>query len=132
MACQGISVMNGRIANVEESNRAILSQLDQAIIDKVVVALMTNLKYRITGSNGYYEVSGNGYSFTLAVTNGRVSVRSRGSIPTGIETQVKALLDGLAGKVRQQQVINQLTKAGVKINNQQTAPNGAIVLSVRI
>ena len=115
MPCDGISVAS---AKVSLENKKYLAMVDQVVIDKVIETYLTSL--------GYSEASRN---FLVSVTDGRVQVIGG---PAGLETKLAQLLDGLAGKMRQQVIIQKLVKAGVKINQNQIAGNGAVVLNVEI
>lgn len=130
MPCDGVSVAS---AKVVLENEKYMAMVDQATIDKVVIAYLSNLKFQVDASrssNGYIVAYDNlGSRFTLVVWNGRISVTGG---PAGLETKLAELLNGLAGKMRQQVIIQKLAKAGVKVNQNQTASNGAIVLGVEL
>lgn len=115
MPCNGVAVAT---AKVMTENEVFLAMIDQATIDKVIDAYLTNLGYPAGQRR-----------FTVRTYNGRVSVTNG---PVGLEDKLAELLNGLAGKMRQKVVVQTLQKAGVKINNNQTASNGAIVLNVEI
>lgn len=127
MPCNGVTVASAKVPLEEQKYIALAGQ---AIIDQVVKAYLGNLGYIVAGEDGYFTANSaqTGY-FRFTVSNGYVSVSGG---PSGLETQIKTLLSGLAGKVRQQIIVQTMAKAGVKITSNQTASNGAIVLDVEI
>ena len=127
MPCNGVTVASAKVPLEEQKYIALAGQ---AIIDQVVKAYLGNLGYTVAGEDGYFTANSaqTGY-FRFTVSNGYVSVSGG---PSGLETQIKTLLSGLAGKMRQKVVMETMAKAGVKINGSQTAPNGAIVLELEI
>ncbi len=99
MPCQGISVAWAKVAL---ENEKYLAMVDQATIDKVIEVYLTSL--------GYSEADRN---FQMRIYDGFVRVTGG---PPRLEAKIAQLLDGLAGKMRQQVIIQKLAKAGVKIN----------------
>lgn len=120
MPCNGVAVATAQVAQEVEK---YLSLVPQATIDQAVKAYLANLGYK---ADGYYYTPG---YFTVSVRNGRVSVSGG---PAGLEAQIVKLLEALAGKVRQQVIIQKLAQAGVKINQSQVASNGSVVMEVEL
>lgn len=54
------------------------------------------------------------------------------ALTQNIKADITDLVTRLTGHIQQQQIINQIRTAGYIITNQQTAPNGAIVLEVQL
>mgnify|MGYP001579132877 CR=1 FL=1 len=125
MPCNGVSVASAKVAL---ENEKYLAMVDQAVIDKVVGIYLANLGYQVSGENGYYQVPG----FTIRIYQGRLEVSGRGSLRYELVEKLAELLNGLAGKMRQQVIVQKLAKAGVKVNQNQVAGNGAVVLNVEI
>ena len=125
MPCMGVAVASAKVAL---ENEKYLAMVDQAVIDKVVGIYLTNLGYQVSGKDGYYQVQG----FVIRIYQGRLEVSGKGSLRYELVDKLAELLNGLAGKMRQQAIIQKLAKAGVKINQNQVAGNGAVVLNVEL
>jgi hypothetical protein len=126
MPCNGVSVATARVA---QDTQKFLAILPQEAVDKAVVAFLKQIGYPQAQSFYKGEVNlGNSRYLYLDDLN-RIFVDGN---DRSLLAQVNGFLDTLAGRIRQNVIWQALQKQGVKITNQQTASNGAIVLSVEI
>lgn len=148
MPCNGVAVANGRI----ELNQArALAQLPADVLrDTVALHLRQNFpalagaaleplpwQYDFGVADiGFklgrylFQIQRNG-SVTVSVGSGRRAAGDQDAT-RAMSHAITELLAGLAGAAMQQQTINDLRAAGVRITAQQRAANGAIVLSVEV
>lgn len=115
MPCNGVAVA---FATVNLETEKYLDMIDKIAVDKVIEAYLTNLGYPLSTRQ-----------FTVRFEYGRMSVING---PTGLEIKLRELLDNLAGKMRQQVIIQKLLKSRIKISSNQVASNGARVLEVEL
>jgi hypothetical protein len=142
MPCNGVAVASVTVA---DDLKKFLGMLPQSAIDQAVIALVKAEGWNVTGKDGSFVASridkvsalsqmgiksgnaGFSQSFRFTVKDGEVTIPN-----ADLEKKLLALLIGLAGQVRQQVVAQAIAKAGAKIEKSQTAPNGALVLTVRL
>lgn len=116
MPCDGIAVATAKVS-IEVAK--YLDMMDKTAIDKVIETYLGNLNF-----------SKNERQFTVFFSYGRI--RIVGNSPLGLDEKLEKLLTNLAGKIRQQVIIQKLAQAGVKINQNQIANNGMRVLEVEL
>jgi hypothetical protein len=142
MPCDGVAVASVTVA---DDLKKFLGMIPQNTLDQAVIALVKAEGWNVTGEDGNYLASrlnqkkallklginsGNrGYSqdFRFTVKDGEVTIPN-----ADLEEKLLALLTGLGGQARQRVVAQAIAKAGGTIEKSQAAPNGALVLTVRL
>lgn len=148
MPCNGVAVAS---AQIEQELEKFLGLLGQETIDQAVVVFLASQGLTATGSDGRYTVSprqgagkalmsnlgvvqrtGNEY-YSVFIRGGRVNVEgSNGIKASEIAQKLEGLLSALAGKSRQNVLVQTLQKAGITIKQSQVASNAAVVLTVEL
>lgn len=137
MPCNGIAVATAKISNDLTEYLALLPEetINQAI-QAYIKAQFPGLS-DVGGSiyRGWILVSVTPFTVEVNPQTGEVRVSSRLSANSGVRDQLKTgiinLLTGLAGYALQQQFIGKVSGLA-RITGQQTATNGAVVLSVEL
>ena len=125
MPCNGVSVATARVA---QDTQTFLALLPQEAVDTAVVAFLKQIGYPDAKIRRSGVIALNEYRH-LYLNRGKLQEDNNSR---ALLAQVNGFLNTLAGKVRQNVIQGALQKRRVKITNQQTASNGALVLSVEI
>lgn len=129
MPCNGVSVATARVA---QDTQKFLAILPQEAVDNAVVAFLKQIGYKEAEVNGSGRILLEPKSYRELYLGYQNTTVTEDFNDRSLLAQVNGFLDTLAGRIRQNVIQQALQKQGVKITNQQSAPNGALVLSVEI
>lgn len=131
MPCNGVSVAT---LKVDQKDQMFLDMYSQEEVKEVICKFLENKNIEYSSYANSIEL----YKIKMRILfrGNNIAIRSYlyadQTISQTIEADIKKLLSAIAGVKRQQYIIAKLRKAGIKIDKQQTAKNGAIVIGTEI